>query len=101
MGSVSAASVLGVGGGAGSLGQTGSQGQRRQGCRHTLVVIHPRNSLDIILKQLVFNCVHAASCVFFLLNLCEIALWFYVIQFFSSSEIMLTRSLFTSMSVLH
>ena len=62
VGSVSAASVLGgVGGGAGSLGQTGSQGQRRQGCRHTLVVVHPRKSLDIILKQPVFNNVYAAN----------------------------------------
>lgn len=42
MGSVSTASVpRGVGGGTGPLGQTGSQWQRRQGGRHTLVVIHP------------------------------------------------------------
>lgn len=46
--SVSTASVPGgVGGGTGSLGQTGSQGrQGRQGCWHTLVVIHPRNSVN-------------------------------------------------------
>ena len=45
VGSVSTASVAGgVGGGAGSLGHTGTQGQRRQGCRHTLVVIHPGNT---------------------------------------------------------
>lgn len=42
MGSVSTASVpSGVGGGTGSLGQTWSQRQRRQGRRHTLIVIHP------------------------------------------------------------
>lgn len=45
--SVSTASVPGgVGGGTGTLGQTGSQGrQGRQGCWHTLVVIHPSNSV--------------------------------------------------------
>lgn len=52
MGSVSTASVpRGVGGGARSLGQTGSQGQRRQGGGHTLVVIRPKNVGDTILKH--------------------------------------------------
>lgn len=48
--SVSAASVPGgVGGGTRSLSQTGSQGrQGRQGCWHTLVVIHPRNTVNTI-----------------------------------------------------
>lgn len=62
--SVSAASVPGgVGGGTGSLSQTGSQGrQGRQGCWHTLVVIHPRNTVNTIKKQqLIFNYGHAAS----------------------------------------
>lgn len=56
--SVSTASVPGgVGGGTGSLGQTGSQGrQGRQGCWHTLVVIHPRNSVN---NKKNFNYVHA------------------------------------------
>lgn len=45
VGSVSAASVpTGVGGGgAGSLSQTVSQGYRREGCWHTLVVMSPEN----------------------------------------------------------
>lgn len=62
MGSVSTASVPGgVGGRTGSLGQTGSQGQWRQGCRHALVVIHPGNSVDTISKELILSCVHVAS----------------------------------------